>query len=660
MKKSFKILYITVIILIMLSTLIFSPVKLTKAQQTSGVVTIAFDDGNQDQFDNAYPLLQQYGMNGTFYVITGFLGTSGYMTVPELQTLQASGNEIGSHSVDHPDFLDLTAAQTNAECSESQQFLQSNGLSGKNFAYPYGDANSTTDSIVLQYYRSARYSYQSNWLNPISPSTDIPMGFAGEAASVTTALSQDEAAVDQAIATNSWVIIFFHHVVPAANVASYLPYGIDTTDFSTLLSYIANSGVRVLTTNQALNLGSTYPPTPSPTSATFGNTAVGSETNYFGTDKDASRFQLTQNGQLQNITTYFTSTGFSAKAAIYTDNNGAPSTLVAQSGSQSVSSTGWNTFALPQTALTAGYYWLCAVSSASSTGTMTPTSSNTHAWETTTYANEYTSTFGTPAGYEETATSIYATYTPTAIPTPSPTPTPTPVPTSTPTSKPTSTPTPTSSTFGDTAVGSLTNYFGTDKDASRFQLTQSGQVQSISTYFTTTGFSAKAAIYTDNNGAPNTLIAQSSSQTVTTTGWNTFTLPQSTLTTGYYWLCIISSSSSATGTMSSTTANTHAWKTTTYSNEYTSTFGNPTGYEQTTTSIYATYTPTPIPTPTITPTPTPSSSPTPSPSPTLTPTPTPTTKPTPTPTTKPTPTPTTKPTPTPTPKPTPTPTRHPR
>ena len=252
----------------MLTTGIFCPAKLTKAQQTSsGVVTIAFDDGDQDQYNYAYPLLQQYGMAGTFYVITGFLGTSGYMTVPELQTMQANGSEIGSHSVDHPDFTQISDSQINEECNESQQFLQSNGLSAVNFAYPYGDANSHTDSIVLQYYRSARYSYQSNWLNPISPSTDIPMGFAGEAASVTTALSQDEAAVDQAIATNSWVIIFFHHVVPAANVASYLPYGIDTTDFSTLLSYIANarvaSGLKVLTINQALNLGSIYPPSTS-------------------------------------------------------------------------------------------------------------------------------------------------------------------------------------------------------------------------------------------------------------------------------------------------------------------------------------------------------------------------------------------------------------
>jgi len=162
----------------------------------------------------------------------------------------------------------------------------------------------------------------------------------------------------------------------------------------------------------------------------------------------------------------------------------------------------------------------------------------------------------------------------------------------------------TPATFGNTAVGTLTNYFGTDKDASRFQLTQNGVLQSITTYFTNTGYNAKTAIYTDNNGAPSNLITQSSTQQITTSGWQTFTVPQSSLTAGYYWLCVVASSASATGKMTATSTNTHAWKTTTYSSEYTSTFGAPTGYETTTTSIYATYTPTTT-TKTTTPTPTP-------------------------------------------------------
>jgi len=160
---------------------------------------------------------------------------------------------------------------------------------------------------------------------------------------------------------------------------------------------------------------------------TFGKTEVGSQTNWFSTDRDASRFQLTQSGTLQSITTYFRSTGFNAKAAIYTDNNGAPSTLIAQSSGKSITTTGWNTFSLPQTSLTPGYYWLCVVcSSTAAYGAMTTTSTNTHAWKINTYSGDYPQNFGTPTAYGREVTSIYATYTISTGSTPTPTPTPTP------------------------------------------------------------------------------------------------------------------------------------------------------------------------------------------------------------------------------------------
>jgi hypothetical protein len=156
----------------------------------------------------------------------------------------------------------------------------------------------------------------------------------------------------------------------------------------------------------------------------FGNTEIGILTNYFTIDRDANKFQLTQNGILQTITVYFTNTGFNAKTAIYTDSNGVPSTLIAQSNSQAITSIGWQTFTLPQTPLTPGYYWLCTVSNSPSYGAMTPTSTNQHAWKYTPYSGEYPTTFGIPTGSQNTATSIYATCTTTTTSNPTPTPTP--------------------------------------------------------------------------------------------------------------------------------------------------------------------------------------------------------------------------------------------
>ena len=140
------------------------------------------------------------------------------------------------------------------------------------------------------------------------------------------------------------------------------------------------------------------------TTTTFGNTTVGGLTNFAGKDMDASRFQLSLNGDVQSLTVYFEKSGFNAKTAIYSDSNGAPGNLITQSSSQRISSTGWTTFAVPQKSLPAGYYWLTFVCDRSTaTVRMTTTSDNSHNWKQVTYSNMFTSTFGTPSGTEATS-----------------------------------------------------------------------------------------------------------------------------------------------------------------------------------------------------------------------------------------------------------------
>ena len=54
----------------------------------------------------AQQLLKNHGMVGTFYINSSFIGSPGYMTRADLETLKANGHEIGGHSVRHSS-LDL-------------------------------------------------------------------------------------------------------------------------------------------------------------------------------------------------------------------------------------------------------------------------------------------------------------------------------------------------------------------------------------------------------------------------------------------------------------------------------------------------------------------------------------------------------------------------
>src|SRR5262249_19130169 len=73
------------------------------------VVTIQFDDGNADQL-NALPLLQARDMTATFYINSGFIGDATHLSVADLQTLEAAGNEIGGHTIDHANIKKLKTA----------------------------------------------------------------------------------------------------------------------------------------------------------------------------------------------------------------------------------------------------------------------------------------------------------------------------------------------------------------------------------------------------------------------------------------------------------------------------------------------------------------------------------------------------------------------
>ena len=116
---------------------------------TDVIVTLTFDDGDADNFPVG-AILQQYGLHATFFIPSGLVGHSGYMTWDQLHSLQASGNEIGGHSLNHVTVSGLGAKALRHQICDDRNNLIKHGLTPVSFAYPFGSYDPNATSMVKE------------------------------------------------------------------------------------------------------------------------------------------------------------------------------------------------------------------------------------------------------------------------------------------------------------------------------------------------------------------------------------------------------------------------------------------------------------------------------------------------------------------------------
>jgi peptidoglycan/xylan/chitin deacetylase (PgdA/CDA1 family) len=112
-------------------------------------VILTFDDGYSDFFTTALPILRAHDFSAVAYVVSGFMGRSGYMTAAQVLEADRSGIEIGAHTVDHVDLARQSSAGVHFQLTASKTTLE--GLLGHpvlSLCYPSGRFNSTVISAA--------------------------------------------------------------------------------------------------------------------------------------------------------------------------------------------------------------------------------------------------------------------------------------------------------------------------------------------------------------------------------------------------------------------------------------------------------------------------------------------------------------------------------
>jgi len=111
------------------------------------VVTI--DDGHEDGFTEAFPILRADGFVATYFVPTERINHTGYLTAPELQTMVASGMEIADHTVSHAALTALPLPSVFFQVQAAATILGTLvGLRPATFAYPYGNVDPAVEAVV--------------------------------------------------------------------------------------------------------------------------------------------------------------------------------------------------------------------------------------------------------------------------------------------------------------------------------------------------------------------------------------------------------------------------------------------------------------------------------------------------------------------------------
>lgn len=128
-------------------------------------IALTFDDGWQDFYDNAFPLLKERGYSATVFLISDYVGKKSnwdyqskqHLSWETIREMSEHGIEFGSHSRSHVDLRSLDNKALNDELLGSKKVIEDKlGKPVRYFSYPFGRYNErVTEAAAKAGYQSA-------------------------------------------------------------------------------------------------------------------------------------------------------------------------------------------------------------------------------------------------------------------------------------------------------------------------------------------------------------------------------------------------------------------------------------------------------------------------------------------------------------------------
>lgn len=127
----------------------------------NNAVAITLDDGFEDNYTQAFPLLKKYEMPATIFLATGVMGATNewmqgrdfperaMLNWPQIREMDGHQISFGAHTVSHPKLSQLDTSTAAGEICQSKQKIEDQlGKPCAHFAYPYGLFTEQTPQLV--------------------------------------------------------------------------------------------------------------------------------------------------------------------------------------------------------------------------------------------------------------------------------------------------------------------------------------------------------------------------------------------------------------------------------------------------------------------------------------------------------------------------------
>lgn len=221
----------------------------TPSLAAGGVISFIDDDFRDETFTELYPVIKSQNIPYGIAVIPSFVNsgdTNEYGNSDQIFEMSGNYNvEIMSHTYTHTSMSGSTPEQQHETLRRAKEWFIKQGIYVKSFVYPYGQDNSISHGIVNQYYESA-YDFGANVIENFDTIRNFTIqrytfNFDSDMVAM-------KAAIDQAHATNGWIIFTTH-----AGLVNYWDSSMPAK-LAELVAYARNAGCKLLKPSDAFQI----------------------------------------------------------------------------------------------------------------------------------------------------------------------------------------------------------------------------------------------------------------------------------------------------------------------------------------------------------------------------------------------------------------------